>query len=71
MERLLGTPMLSELLVDYVGESDGVQGSDTKDSDGSRFLSSRQVYECSKWTAGRDVTDMDWSHLHRGFILST
>jgi dynein intermediate chain len=71
MERLLGTPMLSELLVDYVGESDGVQRSDNKDSDGSRFLSSRQVYECSKWTAGRDVTDMDWSPLHRDFILST
>jgi dynein intermediate chain len=71
MERLLGTPMLSELLVDYVGETDGVQRSDNKDSDGSRFLSSRQVYECSKWTAGRDVTDMDWSPLHRDFILST
>jgi dynein intermediate chain len=71
VERLLGTPMLSELLVDYVGETDGVQRSDNKDSDGSRFLSSRQVYECSKWTAGRDVTDMDWSPLHRDFILST
>jgi dynein intermediate chain len=71
VERLLGTPMLSELLVDYVGETDGVQRSDNKDSDGSRFLSSRQVYECSKWTSGRDVTDMDWSPLHREFILST
>jgi hypothetical protein len=26
------------------------------------FSSSRQVYECSKWTAGRDVTDMDPLH---------
>lgn len=72
VERMLGTPLLSDLLVDYVGETDDAAGrSDNKDSDGSRFLSSRQVYECAKWTAGRDVTDMDWSPLHREFILST
>lgn len=72
VERLLGATELSDLLVDYIGETDdAAHRADNKDADGSRFLSSRQVYECAKWTAGRDVTDMDWSPLHREFILST
>jgi len=72
VERMLGTPLLSDLLVNYVGEDDGVdRTADSKDKDSSRFLASRQVYECPKWTSGRDVTDMDWSHLHRELLLST
>mmetsp|Transcript_4132 Transcript_4132/g.9342 ORF Transcript_4132/g.9342 Transcript_4132/m.9342 type:complete len:414 (-) Transcript_4132:1041-2282(-) len=27
------------------------------------------MYECPKWTASRDVTDMDWSPLHRELML--
>lgn len=71
VERVLGTPLLSDLLVDYVGETDGIQHAENKDSDSSKFVSSRQVFECAKWTEGRDVTDMDWSPLHRELILST
>lgn len=71
VERMLGTPMLSEILADFVGEADGKQLSDTKDANADKFLSSRQVYECPKWTSGRDVTDIDWSQLHRDLVLST
>lgn len=71
VERMLGTPLLSDLLVDYIGEKDnGKSALDTKDAN-DKYLQSRQVYECSKWTAGRDVTDMDWSPLHRELLLST
>lgn len=68
VERMLGTE-LSELLVDYIGETDGEK--QKKDADESRFLSSRQVYQCDKWTEGRDITDIDWSPMHRDFCLAT
>ena len=71
VERVLGSPILADLFVDYVGESDGTKRLETKGSDGSKFLLSRQVYECAKWTATRDVTDMDWSPLHRELMLTS
>lgn len=76
VERMLGTPLLSDLLVDYASETDGADRSDNDKGESSsdaanRYVSSRQVYEYSKWTAGRDVTDLDWSPLHRELILST
>lgn len=71
VERMLGSPLLSDLLVDYTEEKD--RGAITTDisKDETKFLSSRQVHECSKWTATRDVTDLDWSPLHRELLLST
>jgi hypothetical protein len=71
VERVLGSPMLSDLLYDYFGETDGSKRVETKASDGSKCLSSRQIYECPKWTATRDVTDMDWSPLHRELMLTS
>ncbi|CAB9502667.1 dynein 1 intermediate chain [Seminavis robusta] len=71
VERVLGTPQLADLLVDYVGEMDGIKRSESKVSDGSVFLASRQLYQCPKWTANRDVTDLHWSPLHRELMLST
>lgn len=71
VERVLGSPQLADLLVDYVGEMDGVKRSEGKVSDGSAYLASRQVYECQKWTSNRDVTDLHWSPLHRELMLST
>jgi len=71
VERVLGTPQLADLLVDYVGEMDGVKRNESKVSDGSVYLSSRQLYECQKWTTNRDVTDIHWSPLHRELMLST
>jgi dynein intermediate chain, cytosolic len=68
VERVLGSAVLADLLADYDGETDGAERS-AKISDGSNFISSRQIYECPKWTATRDVTDMDWSPLHRELML--
>lgn len=72
VERLLGTPLLSDLLVDHIGEA---PSSSFNDNDGPKderqFIASRQVYECHKWTAERDITDLDWSPLHRDCVLST
>jgi dynein intermediate chain len=69
VERALGSDLLANLLVDYDGGMDEKEKDSTKMSDGSRFLASRQMYECPKWTASRDVTDMDWSPLHRELML--
>jgi hypothetical protein len=73
VERMLGSPLLSDLLVDFVGENDGKADSvlDASKDSNEKFLQSRQVYECRNWTAGRDVTDMDWSPIHRELLLST
>jgi hypothetical protein len=69
VERMLGAPLLDDLLVDYVGASD--RSREEKVSDESRFVSSRQIFECTSWTSGRDVTDIDWSLLHRELFLAT
>ena len=72
VERYLGAPQLADLLTDYVGEMDGVKRNESgKASDGGVFLASRQLFECPKWTAHRDVTDLHWSPLHRELMLST
>lgn len=74
MERILGEPVLADLLVNFVGENDG-SDEDLKSkqrlADGSNYLSARQVFEHEKWTAGRTVTDMDWSPFHRELMLSS
>lgn len=69
VERVLGSELLADLLVDYDGESDASKRAARKTSDGSKYLTSRQIYECPRWTASRDVTDMDWSPLHRELML--
>lgn len=69
VERVLGSVVLADLLADYEGTNDGAQRAASKTSDGSKFISSRQIYECPRWTATRDVTDLDWSPLHRELML--
>lgn len=69
VERVLGSDLLADLLVGYDGGSDDKDRDTQKASDGSKFLTSRQKYECPKWTSSRDVTDMDWSPLHRELML--
>jgi len=71
VERVLGSPFLSDLLVDFAEEKDRDGATSAISKDETKFLSSRQVYECQKWTATRDVTDLDWSPLHRELLLST
>jgi dynein intermediate chain len=74
VERLLGTPLLSDLLVDHVGQIPSALSS-LQDGDAPKderqFIASRQVYECHKWTSERDITDLDWSPLHRDCVLAT
>lgn len=86
VERLLGAPVLADLLVD--AEYDDRNGMDidndiknqdngTKsknkiaESDASYGLvSGRHVYECAKWTQNRDITSMDWSPTHKELIVT-
>jgi dynein intermediate chain len=71
VERILGEPVLADLLVNFVGETDGsAAGPEAKASDGSKFVSAKQVFTHVKWTTGRNVTDLDWSPLHRELMLS-
>ena len=69
VERVLGSDLLANLLVEYDRGIDDKDRDTQKTSDGSKFLASRQMYECPKWTSSRDVTDMDWSPLHRELML--
>ena len=74
VERVMGTALMNDLLANYIGEDDNAadaRASGDKDSDVSRFISSRQVYECPKWTSTRDITDISWSPLHRENFLTT
>jgi len=71
VERVLGAPVLADLLVNFVGENDGLESGVEAESDGSRFVSAQEIFDCPKWTAFRDVTDMDWSPLHRELMLSS
>ena len=67
------------IMADYVAESmhidhhnninkkDLLQNSDVQ----TKFVSSKFIYECPKWTNHRDVTDLDWSPIHKELLLST
>jgi len=80
VERLLGAPLLADLIVDadYAGETDA----DAEDC-AERDRRSREApgrgdvvrasvsYECSRWTGGRDCTDVDWSPVHRELVLAS
>ena len=70
VERVLGTPVLADLLVDFVGETGGEETTD-KPTDTSRFVAVQEEFTSPKWTGTRDVTDMDWSPLHRELYLSS
>jgi dynein intermediate chain len=75
VERLLGASRISDdddLLIDYVGASTETSSSNNSNNNNERqFVSSKQIYECPKWTHTREVTDMDWSNLHRDVLLAT
>lgn len=72
VERILVSATLSDLLSDYTeqkGRDDGKPTDFLKVE--TKYLHSRQIYECGKWTSTRDVTDLDWSPIHRELFLST
>ena len=69
------------LLADYVTESMDIdrkkeqqlllRNTDSHHMLDTKFVSSKVIYECPKWTTHRDVTDLDWSPIHRELLLST
>jgi dynein intermediate chain len=71
------------ILADYVTESIDIdrhreQQLHLMNTDGgihttldTKFVQSKVIYECPKWTNHRDVTDLDWSPIHRELLLST
>ena len=73
VERLLGSNLLSDLLVDdtqYYADKESKRDASTstrekKDS----LISARVSFAFPKWTANRDVTSLDWSPHHRGEIM--
>lgn len=72
VERLLGSPILGDLLASPMGEKvDAGDEMDSRQRDATKFVSDQQLYECPKWTRGRDLTDIDWSPLHRDLVLSS
>eukprot|EP00549_Striatella_unipunctata_P018874 CAMPEP_0118689228 /NCGR_PEP_ID=MMETSP0800-20121206/9369_1 /TAXON_ID=210618 ORGANISM="Striatella unipunctata, Strain CCMP2910" /NCGR_SAMPLE_ID=MMETSP0800 /ASSEMBLY_ACC=CAM_ASM_000638 /LENGTH=629 /DNA_ID=CAMNT_0006586595 /DNA_START=57 /DNA_END=1947 /DNA_ORIENTATION=+ len=70
VERMLGAPDLADLLADTDYLGDGATEIE-KVTDGSGFITGRHIYECPKWTATRDVTDVDWSPIHRELMLAS
>lgn len=75
VERMLGTPSSSDFIVDFLSgiDASAKRGglSDASKDSSSKFLQTREVYECNNWTSGRDVTDIHWSPTHRELFLST
>jgi hypothetical protein len=79
VERVLGTPLLSELMVELGLDDDPARAAalqqqtmmSNKDSLYRSLVSSRIVFECPRWTSTRDITEIDWSPLHREMILTT
>eukprot|EP00566_Odontella_aurita_P007514 CAMPEP_0113581846 /NCGR_PEP_ID=MMETSP0015_2-20120614/31551_1 /TAXON_ID=2838 /ORGANISM="Odontella" /LENGTH=697 /DNA_ID=CAMNT_0000486383 /DNA_START=247 /DNA_END=2340 /DNA_ORIENTATION=+ /assembly_acc=CAM_ASM_000160 len=85
MERLLGAPVLADLLVDadYAGETDAEaeeagerdrrvrEAKERGGARGSDLVRASVTFECARWTSGRDCTDVDWSPVHRELMLAS
>ncbi len=73
VERLLGAPLLSDLLVDdtlYYADKESKRDAATSTRDKEHSMISAHVaFSCPKWTANRDVTSLDWSPHHRGELM--
>jgi dynein intermediate chain len=78
VERLLGSSILSDLLVDDVlyytdlqsKHNDAASKSGSGGNSGKNAIVSAQVsFEYPKWTQGRDITSIDWSVHHRGEVM--
>ncbi len=75
VERLLGSKILSDLLVDDMMYYTDLQ---SKRNDTSRsgleksshsLILNQVLFEYPKWTTGRDITSIDWSVHHRGEVM--
>lgn len=76
VERLLGAPVLAELLMDadYSRHRDDDGGANDDDKDGAPknpVVAARADFCAGRWTDDRDVTDVDWSPVHRELIVAS
>ncbi|GFH58420.1 hypothetical protein CTEN210_14896 [Chaetoceros tenuissimus] len=72
VERLLGAPLLQDLLVDdtiYYNDQESKRDASTSTETKDSFISAQVRFSCEKWTKERDVTSLDWSPHHRGEVL--
>lgn len=76
VERLLGAPVLADLLIDadYKNERRESMGhvmDNNNKNNKESFVAGRASFECARWTQNRDVTDMDWSPVHKELVLAS
>ena len=79
VERLLGSSILSDLLVDDVmyytdlqskrNNNNNNSSSGNSSSSPHSLITAQVTFEYPKWTQGRDVTSIDWSPHHRGEVM--
>ncbi len=73
VERLLGAPLLSDLLVDdlvyYADKESKIDASASSAKDKKSLVSAKVSFSFPKWTANRSVTSLDWSPHHRGEVM--
>jgi len=72
VERLLGAPLLSDLLLDdtqYYTDKESKRDASTSTTDRKdSFVTAQIPFSFPKWTANRDITSLDWSP-HRGELM--
>lgn len=72
VERLLGAPILSDLMVGdkeyYTDKESKRDTSSVRGKEGS-FVSAQVSFSFPKWTQNRDITSIDWSPHHRGELM--
>lgn len=72
VERLLGAPILSDLLVSdeaYYTEKESKRDVSSTTGGKDSFVSAQVSFSFPKWTCNRDVTSLDWSPHHRGELM--
>lgn len=72
VERLLGAPILSDLMVGdqeyYTDKESKRDASSVRGKEGS-YVSAQVSFSFPKWTQNRDITSIDWSPHHRGELM--
>lgn len=73
VERLLGAPILSELLLvddaKYYNDQDTQQESKDDGTSQHPLLSAQVSFSFPKWTAGREISSIDFSTHHKGELM--
>jgi dynein intermediate chain, cytosolic len=72
VERLLGAPILSDLLVgdeDYYTDKESKRDSSSVRGKEGSLVSAQVSFSFPKWTQHRDITSIDWSPHHRGELM--